>query len=268
MSLPAIQNVVSDVGVVLTSTALLRLIANGIWRRYPAFVIFLAAQLVRSLILLHGSPVDDAYMIVWTMSSSALWILQIFVALEICALVFERYARIGQFADRILKWCMATAIVGATIFGGIRWPHNPNLTAWFESVSLVGRILLFSCALLMISQAAVFRLFPAFLALNLRIHRIAFAVYCSVVAFSFVLTTEFSVTVATWANVTMGIATAAIAGVWAFSFRTSWEFVKWSPATLTQDQEHRIEREYEVAMRAVRLSAGVVGDAISKRPGK
>ena len=155
----------------------MRLVQEGLTRRYRMFTTFLLAETAQNCVLFSLPWNSNEYAWTWILSEALISLFYLLVLLELYGLVLEGYPGIATTGKRAMLGSLALAVVisGFTLMGDIsnqgeKYPELVFLTA-------IERGLLFSLVLFLLLIAGFLVYYPVPLRRNVIVHATVYFLY-------------------------------------------------------------------------------------------
>jgi len=211
-------------GTALTVVLMTRLIASGLWRRYPWFVGYLFALSIESgaLAAIHER---DAKLepVVWVCTRLVTVFLELHVVLEIFGRWTFSFPGIGAFGRKMLVFVLLIATVVAILTFPVSWPQG----AWdqvLKGAVVVNRGAVIGFAIFLTLTLGFFWKFGGPVAPNLRRHTWAMTAYVTATAVSYFAISSFERDqAAKWGNTLLPGVTLAALVFWIFAMNPTGE---------------------------------------------
>lgn len=247
-----LQSVFRYTAQVLVFGLTVKLVWNGLWRRYRCFYIFLILTLAQSIVLFGLRSDTLVYVRRWSIVSPLVWVSQAAAVLEVFAMVCEHYPRIGNFADVLLKWCLIPATAAGCALAAVEWRGSWFPSNWFQTLVLAHKAITWGCLLLVSFQAALCRILPVPMNRNLQLHRRLLCTYCVSIAVAWVFVPLTNALISDGANTMMISAQLLIFGTWLVALRPAGEFVLLPVGPQISEEEcAAVDADFEAGRKAL-----------------
>lgn len=156
---------------------ILRLMREGLTRRYRTFTIFLLAETAQNCVLFSLQWNSNVYAWAWIVSEAVICLFYLLVLLELYTLVLEGYPGIATTGRRAMLGSLALSVVisGLTLMGDISNPSEKYRE--LALLTAIERGLLFSLVLFLLLIAGFLAYYPVPLRRNVVVHATVYFLY-------------------------------------------------------------------------------------------
>lgn len=165
------------VNLLLSALAVVRLVANGLTRKYSYLTAFLAFSVLRGAFAVWAPLTPRMYLLTYKVTEPVVWIFYFLVTLEIYTLVFNNYPALRTTGRWVLMTLttlsaiIALASLYVDVSGSV--PAGFNL----RFVHIAERGVTSALALLILSMTGFLLWYPMRLPRNIIVHSLLFSVY-------------------------------------------------------------------------------------------
>jgi hypothetical protein len=243
-----LQHWICWANTLLEITLITRMFWLRLWKRYKAFLIFLACDATRDLFLCEyadlgnytGSP---SYAFWWAVTAPALWITLALAVLELFRRIYQSF-RGDPHASTLLTVALLS---GASTSLGISLTMMDRFSAiggWQDAARVASRTIWFMGTTTLLVQHGYLCIAKVKLPHNVTVHRVAFTVcLCAESTLRYVTALK-DAQVAAYANVAAAMSFTVALLIWLFGFRRGGE-ESGPPPQKTQTEMERATRNYE-----------------------
>jgi hypothetical protein len=243
------------VELVALFTVVIAIACRGLFKFYPAFIVFLIAKGVRSLCLFPIDEHDPLYGMCWALSSPVLLVLQVRVLLELTEKIVHHYPKIEKAGTKLIVGsCFAAGAALGAISSVIQFGTGQCPWYVFAAVSACKMADWVSVGMLLFASVWIrFRSGP--FARNVYWHRGLLTIYIGVApGITLMLSTfgknqRYMVDIANWA---LEIVETLCCCVWAMVLTRSSELVPDITPAMSNEEFERIDREYQEVFKVLR----------------
>jgi hypothetical protein len=243
------------VELVALFTLVISIACRGLFKYYPAFVVFLITKGVRSLSLFRIDEHDPLYGMCWALSSPVLLVLQVWVLLELTEKIVRHYPKIDKSgAKLIVGSCFAAGAALGVISSMIQFGNGQCPWYVLAAISACKMADWVSVGMLLFVSVWIrFRSGP--FARNVYWHRRLLTIYIGVApGVALMLSTvgknqRYMVDMANWSLETIETLCCC---VWALVLKRSSELVRDVTSTMSDEEFERIDREYQEVFKVLR----------------
>lgn len=166
-----------SINVLLSALVALRLIANGLSRKYPYLTAFLAFSVLRGTFLAWVPLTPRKYLLTYKLTEPVVWIFYFLVTLEIYTLIFKSYPALRTTGRWVLM--TLTALSATIALASLYVDVSGNVPAGFNLrfVHVAERGVTSALALLILSMTGFLLWYPMRLPRNIIGHSLLFSMY-------------------------------------------------------------------------------------------
>jgi hypothetical protein len=150
-----------------------RVVATGLFRKYPCFFGYLLTASLQAIVLSFLSVDSPSYIYPWMITQALLTCFGALIVLELYTLVLRDLTGIASAFRRYLKICLGLAIVGSLLLLGLE--QTPRTTV--STFLVIDRALVTSLLIFVLMLTAFLVYYPVPINRNLVVYSIGYAVY-------------------------------------------------------------------------------------------
>jgi hypothetical protein len=207
----------------------LRIYYLGLAKRYSVLVISGAFYVVRTLALFACQWADhprNAYAWTWVITEPLLWVVYVWLALDLYALVLQDYKGL----QTVGRWIFLIALPVAILVSGLSvlppWRSPTERVPVVSYVALGNRGIMFSLLVFILLTLFFLSWYPISLSRNIVIHHIVYMVYLTAHTMAYLVRNVQGDAVNHSTNVAMLVMTLLCFSAWAFLLSRAGEFKK------------------------------------------
>lgn len=209
-------------GTLLRLVLLVRVLGLGLGGRYPALVICLAAQTVRTVLLLPFQPNQNSYAIIYLVTEPLLLVTFVLATLEVISKVFESYRGLKFLGRRTLLAAVGVSAVLSVVTHLAEFRMPLGRFPWLRAELLLETFVYSAMLILLAAMAGFLAWYPMPVRKNVLLYGIEFFVLFAAMAGGVLLRNLEEGALAV-SGLVRTVAMTVCFGSWAVLMRKSWE---------------------------------------------